>query len=107
MRYVVFKSGGKQYKASEGDILDLEVPLKNKEVTFDEVLLYGSDGDYKIGDPKVKGVSVKATVLGEVKGEKILVSKFKSKVRYRRSTGHRARFSRVKIDKIVASSSAK
>lgn len=107
MKYVVFRSGGKQYKVSEGDTLDIEVPLKNKEVAFDDVLLYSSDGNYKVGNPKVEGVSVKAIYLGEQKGEKIRVSKFKSKVRFRRVTGHRAKFSRVKIEKIVSSPSVK
>lgn len=107
MRYVVFRSGGKQYKVSEGDILDLEVPLKDKEVIFDDVLLYSFDRSYKIGNPKVKGVSIKAINLGEQKGKKIRVSKFKSKVRFRRVTGYRAKFSRVKIEKIVSSPSSK
>lgn len=109
MRYVIFRSAGKQYKATEGDILNLEEKFedKEKEVTFDDVLLYVSDGNIQIGTPKVTGVKVQGTVLGEIKGEKIRVSKFKAKARYRRVTGFRAKFSKVKIEKIISDSDKK
>ena len=67
------------------------------KVTFDEVLLT-SDGDkVKAGAPLVKGASVEAEVVGETKGEKIYVFKFKRRKNYRRKTGHRAKFTEIKI----------
>lgn len=100
MKYVVFKQGGKQYIAKEGDILDLEgIREKEKELFFDEILFYASDGSYKIGTPKVEGVKIKATILGQ-KNKKIRVAKFKAKARTRRVAGHKIELTRVKVDKI-------
>lgn len=103
MKYVVIKTGGKQYRASEGDILlveRLQNVTENKPISFDEVLLYVEDDVRKVGTPTVQGVTVKGTVLGNEKGEKIRVTKYKAKVRYRRVRGHRQHLSRVKIDEI-------
>lgn len=101
MKYVVLKIGGKQYKVSEGDIIEVENlhAKKDQKLTFDKILLYVSDGISKIGKPGLFGFSVKAKVLGEKKGKKIQVSKYKSKVRYRRVTGHRQLLTEVKIEK--------
>ena len=102
MKYVVFRQGGKQYTAKEGEILNLEgVKGEGKELLLEDILFYASDGDYKIGFPKVEGVKIRATVLGD-KRQKIRVSKFKSKVRTRRVTGHKREFKIVKIDQIIA-----
>ena len=97
--YAIIKAGGKQFKAEKGQTLRL--PRMNAEpgskVSFDEVLLT-SDGDKIVaGSPTVKGASVIGEVVGEVKGEKIYVFKFKRRKNYRRKTGHRARFTDVKI----------
>ena len=102
MRYAVIKTGGKQYKVKEGDVIELErlEILPNKDFNFEEVLLYVSDESFKIGKPKVEGIKVSARLLEHVKGDKIRVSKFKSKVRYRRTTGHRQSLSKVKIQSI-------
>lgn len=105
MKYVVFKSGGKQYRVSEGDILDLDKigSGKNEQVEFDQVLLFVLDGEVKIGKPTLKNVKVRARVLENFKGEKIRVAKFKAKSRYRRIQGFRPQLSKVKIEKIEAS----
>jgi large subunit ribosomal protein L21 len=97
--YAIIKAGGKQFKAEKGKTLRL--PRMDAEpgskVTFDEVLLT-SDGDKIVaGAPMVKGASVVGEVVGEVKGEKIYVFKFKRRKNYRRKTGHRAKFTEVKI----------
>ena len=97
--YAIIKAGGKQFKAEKGKTLRL--PRMDAEpgskVTFDAVLLT-ADGDKIVaGSPTVKGASVVGEVVGEVKGEKIYVFKFKRRKNYRRKTGHRAKFTEVKI----------
>lgn len=109
MQYVIIKTGGKQYRLSEGDVLELEkLPYeKDQEVIFGEVLLFVQDNDVKIGKPYLSGVSVKAKVLEQKKGEKIRVSKFRAKSRYRRVMGHRQLITKVKIEKIVSETKSK
>ena len=97
--YAIIRSGGKQFKAEKGKTL--RVPRMEAEpgskITFDDVLLT-SDGEKVVaGAPTVKGASVTGEVVGEVKGEKIYVFKFKRRKNYRRKTGHRAKFTEVKI----------
>lgn len=97
--YAIIRSGGKQFKAEKGKLLRL--PRMEAEpgakITFDDVLLT-SDGDKVVtGAPTVKGASVTAEVIGEAKGEKIYVFKFKRRKNYRRKTGHRAKFTEVRI----------
>lgn len=97
--YAIFRAQGKQFRAEEGKTIQL--PRMEAEpgsrITFDEVLL-ASDGDTIVaGTPTVKGARVEAEVLGEKKGEKIYVFKFKRRKNYRRKTGHRAKFTEVRI----------
>lgn len=101
MDWAVVKIGGKQYKVSQGDTLEVE-KLSNgdKKVKFEEVLLAFSNGKVKVGVPTVKGARVTATVVENKKGEKIRVSKFKAKSRYRRTVGFRPHLTVLKIDKI-------
>ncbi len=108
MKYAVVKTGGKQYKITEGDIVEIEkLADDTKEITFGDVLLYTADGVVKVGNPLVSGITIKGTVLGETRGKKIRVAKYKAKVRYRRVTGHRATFSQVKINSIEAQTEKK
>jgi len=109
MKYAVIKTGGKQYRVSEGDVLEVDrlKTEKDGKVSFDEVLLLVSDSGIKIGKPTVSGEKVEARVVDNIKGEKIRVSKFKSKVRYRRVMGFRASLSKVQIDKIGVSKEVK
>lgn len=104
MKYAVIKSGGKQYKVSEGDIIEVErLSIKpSEEVFFENILLYvsGEPNVVELGKPYLKEVIVKGKVLEDKKGKKIKVSKFKSKVRYRRTTGHRQFLSKIVIEKI-------
>lgn len=97
--YVIFRAQGKQFKAEKGQTVRL--PRMEAEpgtkVTFDEVLL-SSDGDkVTAGTPVIKGASVTGEVVGEVKGEKIYAFRFKRRKNVRRKTGHRAKFTDVKI----------
>lgn len=102
MNYAVIKTGGKQYKVTQGDIIDIErLKVKeNEKVIFDNVLLLVSDSLVKIGKPYLVGEKVEGKLVSNLKGNKIRVSKFKAKVRYRKTVGFRASISRVKIEKI-------
>ena len=102
--YAIFRALGKQFRAEKGQTLRL--PLMDKEpgdkVTFDEVLL-SSDGDtIKAGAPFVKGAAVEAEVLGQVKGDKLYIFKFKRRKNYRRKTGHRQKYTEVRITDVKA-----
>ena len=97
--YAIFRAKGKQFRAEKGKTLRL--PLLGAEagskVTFDEVLL-SSDGDtIRTGAPLVSGAAVEAEVVGEGKEPKIYVFKFKRRKNYRRKTGHRQRYTEVRI----------
>ncbi len=99
--YAVIATGGKQYKVSEGDIIDVEKlgVGAGEKVTFDRVLgIFGDSA--KIGTPTVSGASVDGTVMEEARGKKVIVYKFKRKTGYHKKNGHRQTYTRVKIDKI-------
>jgi len=103
--YAVVETGGKQYKVSEGQIIEVEkLPYEVGEtVRLDRVLLIADDGGkVHVGQPTVKGAVVSATVVGQKKGRKIIVFKYRPKVRYRRKYGHRQAYTRLRIDKIQA-----
>ncbi len=101
--YAIIETGGKQYKVTPGQTIDVErldVPEGNT-VELDKVLLI-TDGDkVTVGTPNIDGAKVVATSQGEGKDKKVIVFRFKSKVRYRRKTGHRQLHTKLTIDKIV------
>lgn len=100
--YAVIKTGGKQYKVAEGDEIIIE-KLNVEEgatVTFDEVFAIVDGEEVKIGQPKVDGAKVTASVVKNGKGPKIRIFKYKHKTNYRRRMGHRQPFTKVKIEKI-------
>ena len=101
--FAVIKTGGKQYKVSEGDVLDIEKLEKKEgeEVVFEEVLLL-EDKDTKIGKPEVDEASVKAEVVKQDREDKKIVYKYKPKKRQRKKKGHRQPFTRVEIKEIKA-----
>ncbi len=100
--YAIIKTGGKQYKVSEGDLVRVEkLPYEVGEtVEFDEVLLVSNDGDIKVGSPVVEGAKVSATVEDQNKAKKIVVFKYKPKKQYRKKHGHRQPYTLVKINSI-------
>lgn len=101
--YAIMESGGKQYKASPGQTIEVE-KLSQEEgsvIEFDRVLLVADGDKVTVGRPVVSGAKVIATILGQGKGEKVIVFKYKPKVRYRRKRGHRQPYSKLVIDKIV------
>ena len=99
--YAIIATGGKQYRVSEGDVIYIEKidAQVDSTVSFD-VLLMGNDGDVKIGTPVVEGVKVEGKGVGQIRGEKIVVYKYKSKKNYRRKQGHRQPYTKVEITKI-------
>ncbi|MBQ7199177.1 MAG: 50S ribosomal protein L21 [Selenomonadaceae bacterium] len=100
--YAVIKTGGEQYKVAEGDEIIIE-KLNVEEgatVTFDEVFAIVDGEEVKIGQPKVDGAKVTASVVKNGKGPKIRIFKYKHKTNYRRRMGHRQPFTKVKIEKI-------
>jgi large subunit ribosomal protein L21 len=102
MKYAIVEDGGKQYKAVEGAFIDVdryEVEVGD-QVDLDRVLLVSEGGDVKVGTPVVSGAKVSATVVGQVKGPKVVVFKYTPKKRYRVKKGHRQQYTRLQIDSI-------
>lgn len=100
MTFAIIKTGGKQYKVSEGDVLSVEKLIhEGEEVTFEEVLLV-SNGKIQVGKPLVSGAKVTAKVIEEGKGKKKMVFRYKSKTRQRKKKGHRQPFTKIQILKI-------
>lgn len=102
--YAVFKTGGKQYRASPGDKLKLEkLPAAEGEtVEFGEVLMVGEGAEVTIGEPAVAGARVTARVLTQAKDRKISVIKFRRRKNYKRMHGHRQHYTLVEITDIAA-----
>lgn len=103
--YAVFRSGGKQYRAAEGDVLRLEKIEADEGATvkFDEVLLVGEGSDLKVGSPLVQGGAVSAKVLRQGKSRKVAVVKFRRRQNYLRQGSHRQFFTEVEITDIAGS----
>jgi large subunit ribosomal protein L21 len=100
--YAVFKTGGKQYRASQGDRLrveklDAEV---GDSVEFDQILLVGEGSDVQVGAPLVEGGKVEAKVTAQGRGKKVEVIKFKRRKNYQRQQGHRQHYTEVEITSI-------
>lgn len=103
MHYAVIKASGKQYKVNPGLILEVDKieGEKGQELIFADVLLTGNNETVVVGTPTVKGVSVKAKILEQTKGEKVRVGKFKAKAKYRRATGFRSQLTKIEITGIT------
>jgi large subunit ribosomal protein L21 len=100
--YAIIADGSHQYKVEEGQEILVhyrEVPA-GQQFTFDSVLAVGGDGDAKLGAPLLAGASVAAEVLGPEKGEKLIIQKMRRRKNFRKKTGERHIFTRVKIGKI-------
>lgn len=102
--YAIIKTGGKQYRVSAGETvqvekLDVEV---GAEVVFDQVLTVVNDADIMIGKPVVEGAKVVGKVVEQGKGPKVRIFKYKAKVNYRKRQGHRQPFTAVEITAINA-----
>jgi len=103
--YAVVKIGGHQYRVSEGDVLfvDKQSDETDQSLTFDHVLLANDDGDVTVGKPVIEGASIEATLLDNVKSDKVIVFKKKRRKGYRVKRGHRQPMSQIEINKISLS----
>jgi large subunit ribosomal protein L21 len=102
--YAIIETGGKQYRVTQGQTVDVDNlnVIDGVAVELDKVLVIGDEKNATIGTPSIEGAKVTATSKGTVRGDKIIVYKFKSKVRFRKKTGHHQLFTRLAIDKIEA-----
>ncbi len=100
--YAIIETGGKQYKVSEGEVIYVELLGANEgdKYTFANVLAVSGNDGLKVGAPYVEGATVEADVLGDVKGQKIYVMKYKSKKNEKKKMGHRQPYTKVQISKI-------
>jgi large subunit ribosomal protein L21 len=103
MKYAIVEDGGKQYKAVIGESIDVDkYPLGvGEELDMDRVLLISDGDNVKVGKPFIQGAKIQATVVAQVKGPKIIVFRYKPKERIRSKTGHRQKYTRVRVDAII------
>jgi large subunit ribosomal protein L21 len=102
--YAILETGGKQYRVQPGDTINVErLPAEPGEtLELGSVLLLAGDGERaRVGTPSVPGAVVRAEVVEHARGDKIIVFRYKSKVRYRRKTGHRQALTRLRITDIL------
>ncbi len=107
--YAIVQSGGKQYRVSEGDFVDVErlSGEVGQQVNFDDVLAVGHQDEIQFGTPTLSTAKVVGTIANHGKAKKILVFKFKRRKMYRRKQGHRQLFTRVRIDEITLTGATK
>jgi large subunit ribosomal protein L21 len=104
--YAVVKIGGRQYRVSEGDILfvDRQHSENDDSLTFEDILMLNDeDGGINIGTPVIEGASVEATLLDQVKADKVIVFKKKRRKGYKKKRGHRQPLSQIRIESIASS----
>jgi large subunit ribosomal protein L21 len=109
MKYAIVEDGGKQYKAVEGDTIEVDRYKSDigEKIDLDRVLLISDGENIAVGTPYLKGAKVEATVEAQIKAPKIVVFKYKPRERYRVKTGHRQRYTRLRISSIVQKSGGK
>lgn len=102
MNTAVIRTGGKQYRVAQGDVVRVEKlsGSPGDKIKFDEVLFLGGDSP-KFGSPLVSGASVSGEIVTQGRGEKLVIFKFKKRKKYRRKNGHRQSFTAVKITEVV------
>lgn len=100
--YAVVRTGGKQIRVSPGEAVWVEkLPGEvGQEVSLDEVLLLGGEGEPRVGAPQVAGARVVATITGQGRGEKLTIFKYKRRKRYRRKQGHRQDYTQIRVERI-------
>ena len=103
--FAVIRSGGKQYKVTEGETLDIELvdfPAEGeKTITLTDVLLVGDGDKFSVGNPLLGGASVGLELVDEIKARKVVAYKYRRREGYHRTVGHRQKLSRVKVGKIT------
>ncbi len=101
--YAVVCNRGRQYRVTEGMVLDIDFREgleTGSEVVFDRVLALSDGKSFRLGTPALEGVSVTAKVLGEAKGEKLYIQKFRRRKNSKRRTGHRQKYTRIEFGKL-------
>jgi len=100
--YAIIRVAGRQYRAVPGEFIDVDrLPNEQgEELTIDDVLLVASEDSIAIGQPRVEGASVTATVEEQFRGEKLIVYKYRQRTTYRRKRGHRQYHTRIRINEI-------
>ncbi|MCL5808424.1 MAG: 50S ribosomal protein L21 [Deltaproteobacteria bacterium] len=100
--YAVIKTGGKQHKVSEGDVIAIEKINgdKGEAIVFDQVLMVEKDGDVRIGRPVVEGAKVTGEILAQTKGDKLIVFKMKKRKGFHKKNGHRQQLTSMRIKEI-------
>ncbi|MBP7999607.1 MAG: 50S ribosomal protein L21 [Chloroflexi bacterium] len=101
--YAIVESGGRQYRAEAGHSFSVEklTQVVGTQIELSNVLLIANDDAIVVGQPHVSGAIVKATVVEQYRGKKILVWKYKPKNRYRHRQGHRQHYTRLRVDEVV------
>lgn len=101
--FAVIEAGGKQHKVEPGQLVRVAhmTGEVNDEVRLEKVLMLSGDGGVTIGTPAVAGAAIRATIVSQIKDKKIVVFKFKSKKRYRKTRGHRTQLTLLKIEEIL------
>ena len=104
LMYAIVKTGGKQYKVAQGDVLFVEKLEANEGdvVTLDQVLAVAGENGLTVGAPVVEGATVTAKVVAQGKAKKVIVYKYKAKKDYRRKQGHRQPYTKLVIESINA-----
>jgi large subunit ribosomal protein L21 len=99
MNFAVIKASGKQYKVSPGSMIEVDriEGESGKTISFEEVLLTSSDDNVVVGMPYIKGASVTAKIVEQLRGGKVRVAKFRAKSKYRRVTGFRPSITKLEI----------
>ncbi len=101
--YAIFVTGGKQYRVQAGDVIDVDlIDTDQTTLKFDQVLFYHDGEKPHIGAPLLTHCSVHAERIGNTKGPKVIAFKYKRRKDYRRTVGHRQKYTRIKIVKIAA-----
>lgn len=102
--YAVIKTGGKQYKVAAGEKIKVESLAADvgQEVVIDDVLAVGSGADIRVGDPRVAGARVTATVLAQGKHDKVHIFKMRRRKHYQKRQGHRQGYTELQIDAVTA-----
>ena len=100
--YAVIKTGGKQHKVSEGDVIAIEKINggKGDAIVFDQVLMVEKDGDIRIGRPVVEGAKVTGEILAQTKADKLIVFKMKKRKGFHKKNGHRQQLTSMRIKEI-------
>lgn len=101
--YAVIRAGGKQHKVAPGDVIEVERLSSEGDVSFTPLLIVDDDGGVSSAPDELARATVTAKVVGEIKGKKLHVFKYKNKIGYRRKTGHRQKYTTLEIGDISLS----